>query len=85
MKKLKSIYSRVLKLKKNVKNNFLGNRDYKKFVIISRSRTGSTLLMAMLNKHSQVICEGELFKKLNGKSCLDIWDKLYSKKPKIIK
>lgn len=85
MEKIKKIYSRILRGKENVSNTLFGDLKYKKFVIISRSRTGSTLLMALLNKHSQVICEGELFKKLNGKSCLEIWNELYSKKPKRIK
>ncbi len=82
---LKKQYSRLIKFKKNNINQLRGNTDYKKFVIISRSRTGSTLLMALLNNHSEVICEGELFKNLNGLSCKIIWQNFFNKKPKIIK
>lgn len=82
---IKKIYSVFLKKKEDLNNSLFGDKDYKKFVIISRSRTGSTLLMALLNKHSNVICEGELFKDLNGKSCLEIWNDFYSNKPKKIK
>lgn len=60
---------------------WFGNSNYKKFVIISRSRTGSTLLMAFLRSHSKVHIEGELFKKLNGRTCMEIWEELYSKRP----
>lgn len=82
---IKKIYSVFLKKKEDLNNSLFGDKDYKKFVIISRSRTGSTLLMALLNKHSNVICDGELFKDLNGKSCLEIWNNFYSNKPKKIK
>jgi len=85
MKKLKKLYWLLLKKKKDIVLSLFGDRNYKKFVIISRSRTGSTLLMALLNKHKNIICEGELFKVLHGKSCRDIWDELYGKKPKRIK
>lgn len=85
MKEINKLYHKVLKKKERVINNLLGHRDYKKFVIISRSRTGSTLLMALLNKHSNIICKGELFKRLDTKSCLTIWNDLFSKRPKKIK
>ena len=81
---IKKIYSAFLKKKESLTNSLFGNKDYKKFVMISRSRTGSTLLMALLNKHNNVICEGELFKDLNGKSCLEIWNSFYSNKPRKI-
>lgn len=85
MKKIKKLYHKLLNKKESVINELLGDRDYKKFVIISRSRTGSTLLMALLNRHSNIICEGELFKRLNNKSCKTIWNNLFAKKSKQIK
>lgn len=39
----------------------------KKFVIVSLARSGSNLLVSMLNGHPQIICEGELFNALNLK------------------
>ncbi|APY08025.1 hypothetical protein BWZ20_06795 [Winogradskyella sp. J14-2] len=80
--KLKSIYSKLLSFKYRTTNKLFGNKDYKKFVIISTSRTGSTLVMALLNNHKNVICDGELFKNLNGKSCKHVWNDFFNHKPK---
>ena len=85
IKNLKKVYSFLLRTKRESFYQIFGDRNYKKFVIISQSRTGSTLLMALLNNHENIICEGELFKNLNGKSCKQIWDKFFSKKPKKVK
>ncbi|MHA7842311.1 MAG: hypothetical protein ACX93I_03260 [Winogradskyella sp.] len=80
--KLKSIYSKLLSFKYRTKNIVFGNKDYQKFVVISTSRTGSTLVMALLNNHKNVICDGELFKNLNGNSCKYVWDNFFNHKPK---
>jgi LPS sulfotransferase NodH len=85
MNRLKKAYGKLLHKKRKLNNSLFGNKEYKKFIIISRSRTGSTFLMALLNKHSNMICEGELFKKLDGNSCQTIWNNLFSKKPKRVK
>ncbi|WP_115461534.1 sulfotransferase domain-containing protein [Winogradskyella aurantiaca] len=82
---LEKIYRKILNFKTGTTNQLFGYKDYHKFVIISTSRTGSTFLMSLLNKHPNIICEGEVFKKLNGKSCLNIWNSLFSKRPKSIK
>lgn len=84
IKVLKKIYSFLLKSKRKIVNQIFGDKNYKKFVIISQSRTGSTLLMALLNNHENIICDGELFKNLNGNSCKHIWNRFFSKKPKKI-
>lgn len=39
-----------------------GGRDYKRFVIVGVARTGSTLLINLLNAQRQVIAFGELFR-----------------------
>lgn len=39
-----------------------GHRDYIKFIILSRSRTGSEYLRSLLNSHGQISVFGELFK-----------------------
>lgn len=82
---LKSKYSFFLDKKSKIKNSIFGNLDYKKFVIISDSRTGSTLLMNFLNSHPEIIAKGEIFKSLNGASCKHIWDNFFMKYPKKIK
>ena len=85
MNQLKNIYRKIRRSLKKTNIALFGNRDYQKFVIISRSRTGSTLLMALLRSHPNIHVEGELFKVLNGKSCKQIWDELYDKHPARIK
>jgi len=84
IKYLKAIYSSLLKSKRELNNQLFGHKNYHKFVVVSQSRTGSTLLMALLNNHDNIICEGELFKNLDGKSCKQIWDNFFKNKPKKI-
>ena len=38
-----------------------GFLDYKKFIILGRARTGSQLLLGLLNSHRQIIAFGEIF------------------------
>lgn len=62
-----------------------GHRDYKKFVIVARSRTGSNLLLTYLNSHPWVHGEGELFVRLNGRDHKDILAKIFGKQPRYAK
>jgi LPS sulfotransferase NodH len=39
-----------------------GSRDYRRFVILARSRTGSNLLVSLINRHPRLHCVGEIFK-----------------------
>lgn len=65
-------------------DNFFGSRNYRKFVIVSDSRTGSTLLMQLLNSHPEIICFGEEFKNLKGFTCGPIWSRIYRKRPSLV-
>jgi LPS sulfotransferase NodH len=67
-----------------ISDNLLGDKNYRKFVIISDSRTGSTLLMQLLNSHPEILCFGEEFKNLKIFSCRQIWNKIYRKRPKSV-
>lgn len=42
---------------------FLGNKEYDKFIILTRSRTGSTLLVKLLNSHPMVEALNEPYQK----------------------
>lgn len=75
---LRAIANRVFSI-------LFGHYNYKKFVIISRSRTGSTLLMSLLDSHPNVECSGEIFKNLNDKNCHQIWSSHFGKYRKQIK
>lgn len=80
--RLKEAYSYLLKKRDGIKNSVFGDLNYRKFVIISDSRTGSTLLMNFLNSHPNIIAKGEIFKLLEGKSCRHIWDRFFVKYPR---
>ncbi|MCB0211373.1 MAG: sulfotransferase domain-containing protein [Anaerolineae bacterium] len=47
-----------------------GHSDYVKFIILGRSRTGSTLLRSLLNSHSQIVTYNEIFRNYNE----PLWD-----------
>lgn len=47
-----------------------GHRDYVRFIVLARSRTGSNMLLSMLNSHPRVRADGERFQRLNG-ACPD--------------
>jgi LPS sulfotransferase NodH len=42
-----------------------GQKDYARFIILTRSRSGSNLLRGLLNAHSQVVAFSEMFKDPN--------------------
>ena len=68
----------------SVKNSIFGSMDYKKFVVITHSRTGSNLLISLLNDHPCIEAYGEIFRRLNKSSCKKIWHNTFNKKSKSI-
>jgi LPS sulfotransferase NodH len=76
-------------LNKKILNNSIyrvfGKTNYKKFIIITRSRTGSNLLISLLDSHPNVEANEELFNRIHGRSCKSIWNEVFCKKPKRIK
>jgi LPS sulfotransferase NodH len=72
MQMLTSIKKQVFHLKEHwspqLKNFVLdlglvdGHRDYTKFIVLGRSRSGSNLLRGLLNANSQVVTYSEMFK-----------------------
>ena len=61
-----------------------GYMGYKKFVILTRSRTGSTLLAKLLNQHPEICCYYEQFARLNGKTVAGIWNDIFRPMPREI-
>lgn len=51
-------YLRTLALEKGLAR---GQTDYRRFLILGRSRVGSNFLRGLLNSHSQIVVFGELF------------------------
>lgn len=71
-----------------VKRKLLGvirNDRYKRFIILTRSRTGSNLLNSLLNSHSEVISDGEVFSKLDGRGYNKVLAEVFSRQPFFIK
>jgi LPS sulfotransferase NodH len=70
-------------------NNWLaqkfGHRDFVKFIVLTRSRSGSSLLMSLLSSHPNVETHGEYFRRLNGRSYHKMINNIFSSKPQKIK
>lgn len=56
-----SLSPQISKLVLNV-GLIAGYRDYTRFIILTRSRSGSNMLRGLVNSHSQVVTFGEMFK-----------------------
>lgn len=63
---------------------FIGHNNYLKFFILTRSRTGSNLLLSMLNSNPQIYTAGEIFRYLEGRSLQQILEGIYAQYPKSI-
>ncbi len=61
-----------------------GHRDYVQFIVLTRSRTGSNLLLSFLNSHPHIFCEGEIFAKLKGADPLSKLRRTFGKQPRHI-
>ena len=68
-----------------LKDAIFGSYNYGKFVVITRSRTGSNLLISLLDSHPNVQTYGEIFSRLNGQTARDIWSYCFSKKSRKLK
>lgn len=62
-----------------------GHFNFKRFIVLSRPRTGSTMLITFLNSHPNVHSEWEIFKTLNGRNYKDVLAKAFGKEPYYIK
>ncbi|WP_299486054.1 Stf0 family sulfotransferase [Acaryochloris sp. IP29b_bin.137] len=62
-----------------------GHYEYQKFMVLTRSRTGSNLLISLLNSHPLIHAEYEAFAKLRGETVEQRFGAVYSKQPSTIK
>lgn len=67
------------------KNILPGNVNYTRFLILTRARTGSNLLISYLNNHPNIRAYGEVFGNIGNKNIQDLIDIVYSKKSHITK
>ncbi|MDC1255999.1 sulfotransferase domain-containing protein [bacterium] len=65
--------------------SLLGSNNYKHFIILSRSRTGSNFLVSLLNSHPHIHTRGEAFNRLAGQKYQTVLKKEFSKQPNYIK
>lgn len=63
----------------------VGHRRFRRFIVMSRSRTGSNLLMSLLNSHPNIHAEGELFSRLNGKPLTRVLARTFSRQAFFVK
>lgn len=61
-------------------DTILGKKEYGKFVVISRSRTGSNLLVSFLNNHRKIRAFGEKFVYLHNRDTNSIYNEIFRKK-----
>src|SRR5690606_26460474 len=59
--------------------------ECRKFIVLSRSRTGSNLLISFLNSHPNIRARGEMFARLNGKNCKDVLARGFARQPFYVK
>lgn len=64
--------------------SLFGHDDYVPFIVLTRSRTGSNLLLSFLNSHPNVFCEGEIFAKLDGADPLRRMNRALGRQPRHI-
>ena len=59
----------------------VGQRNYRRFIVLTRDRTGSNMLMQALNAHPHIAADYEIFGKLRGKSEETILYRCFGKQP----
>jgi LPS sulfotransferase NodH len=62
-----------------------GHRNYVPFIVLTRSRTGSNMLLSFLNSHPNVFCEGEIFAKLEGDDPIRRLHRTFGRQPRHIR
>lgn len=74
----------TLKMLRIRTGKIFGSDKYRKFIVLTRNRSGSNMLISMLNSHPSVYAEYEIFRQLGGVGVDDILSKIYSPFPKFI-
>ncbi|MEJ7582502.1 MAG: hypothetical protein WKF43_00150 [Acidimicrobiales bacterium] len=62
-----------------------GHRGYRRFVIVTRARTGSNLLVSLLNSHPQIDARGELLGELKGETVEARLGRIFGRKPRRVR
>ena len=59
----------------------IGHQNYRRFIVLSRSRTGSNMLVSMLDSHPKIYAKGEILSRLNGRSHHQILSTVFGRQP----
>lgn len=62
-----------------IQHRLLGNRDFQKFIIVSRPRSGSEWLVSLLNSHPNCITRGEIFRYPTKEAAKKMFDKQFNR------
>lgn len=62
-------------------SSLFGQQDYRKFIVLTQGRSGSNMLISMLNSHPKVHAKGELFHRLYGQPAERVLTKIYGTHP----
>lgn len=65
--------------------SLFGHETYVRFIVLTRSRTGSNLVVSFLNSHPQVFSEGEIFARIQGRDALVRLKSAFGRQPRHIK
>ena len=82
---MRIIWSKVYRRLSLHLGKIIGDKDYRSFIVLGRSRVGSNLLNSFLNQQKQVIAHSELAGKLSGKSPKKLLDEIYCRYQRQIK
>ncbi len=59
----------------------LKHRDYTRFIVLSRARTGSNLLISLLDSHPGIDAQGEIVKRLAGREADAVISRIFGEQP----
>jgi len=59
--------------------------DFRRFIVLTRSRTGSNLLVSFLNSHPNIYAESEIFSWLHGRDHREVLAETFANQPFFIK
>jgi LPS sulfotransferase NodH len=62
-----------------------GHFRFKRFIVLSRSRTGSNMLVSFLNSHPNILVNGEILGTLSGRNYINVLTTAYGKEPYYVK
>ena len=66
-------------------HSIFGHLNFRRFIVLTRSRTGSNLLISLLESHPNIRADGEIFMELNGRDYTDSLAKVFAKQPYYIR